>query len=272
VGEGAAHALLAAGWSVRATMRREHARIAQRLSAAGASVERLDLEDESWPAGLFEDCDAAVLTPMLTLSARLAERLREAGVARVAAFSSNNVALLRDAPKYQAIARAEAQLRAALPGAVVIRPTLIYGDPRLTTLAQVMSWARRWPVLPAPGSGRALQQPVFHEDLARLAAALAQDDAHAGKTFAVGGPDIVSMRALFEACARAAGAPRAIVPVPLWALSLAALAAPGLREMQIAQLERDKLAIEVDRLDAALAPRVGLSEGLARLARAMGFG
>jgi uncharacterized protein YbjT (DUF2867 family) len=265
IGEAAALMLIRVGWDVIATMRRPDAQGAL-LRRAGARVVQLDLDAEA-PAELAAGCDAAILTPILTLSARLALRLREA--TRVIAFSSNNVALTPEAPKYAPLVRAEAELRAALPRAAFIRPTLIYGDPRLPTAPRIMRAAKRLPVLPMPGSGRARQQPVFHEDLARCAVFLAESGEGAGKTYALGGPDIVSMRELFAAIARAAGTPRPILPIPAAALAFAAAFAPGLRDMQIAHLDDDKLAREIDPVPPDCAPRVGLEQGLTRLSAAM---
>lgn len=258
VGEAAAHALLADGWRVTATMRRAHVEAEARLRAAGAEVERLDLEIARRH---LPEHDAAVLTPILTLTEWISPLLRK--TPRVVAFSSNNVALMPELPKYRRLVEAEQHLRAALPQLTIIRPTLIYGDARLTTVPRIMRWARRLPVLPMPGSGRALQQPVFHEDLARLAALAVGSDAHAGKVYAAGGPDVVSMRAFFGAIARAAGAPRIIVPVPAWALSLAGGA------MQVAHIDSDKLAIEIDALPMDATPHTRLEEGLARTAGAL---
>jgi uncharacterized protein YbjT (DUF2867 family) len=268
VGESAAMHLRAAGWSVSAAMRRVHAEASARLRAAGAEIVQLDLEDD--PRGRFDGADAVILTPILSLAVRAAPAL--ANVPRVIAFSSNNVAIDPGAPTYVALAAAEAELRAVLPHAIILRPTLIYGDPRQTALARLITWARRAPILPVPGSGRALQQPVFHDDLGRIAAALAQGSAHEGATFALGGPEVVTMRALFQAVVRAAGLPAIVTPTPRWLL------AAGLRLMgerfpfdaaQIARVEEDRVAMVQTPLPIEFKPGTILRSGLARLVEAM---
>src|SRR5690606_39772229 len=109
--------------------------------------------------------------------------------------SSNNVAVHPEAATYRLLGAAEAALRARHGDVAIIRPTLIYGEPRLQTVAQLMRRARAWPLLPLPGSGRALTQPVFYGDLGRAAAVLAEQGEGGG--FAGGGPDLVSLRELW---------------------------------------------------------------------------
>jgi NADH dehydrogenase len=270
VGESAVLHLCAAGWRVAAAMRRAHAEASARLVAAGAEVAQLDLEGDA--RGRFDGADAVILTPILSLAVRVAPELARAGVRRVIAFSSNNVAIDPGAPTYVALAAAEAELRASIPHAIILRPTLIYGDPRQTALARLITWARRAPILPVPGSGRALQQPVFHDDLGRIAAVLAQSTAHEGATFALGGPEVVTMRVLFQAVVRAAGLPALVTPTPRWLLA-AGLAILGERfpldAAQIARVEQNRVAIAQTPLPAAFTPDTDLRSGLARLVDAM---
>ncbi|MES1156534.1 MAG: hypothetical protein ABUL73_02030 [Alphaproteobacteria bacterium] len=270
VGESAALHLRTAGWNVTATMRRDHADVAARLEATGVRVARFDLERDSIEVLLSPDVAAVVLTPILSLSVGAAPRLTK--VQSVIAFSSNNVAIDPTALTYVKLAAAEAELCRHVPHATILRPTLIYGDPRLRTLPSIMRWARALPVLPVPGSGRALQQPVFYDDLGRAASSLAQSSAYAGTTFALGGPDVVSMRALFEAAARAAGAKPLLMPTPRWALLFGA-ALFGSRfpfdAAQIARVETDRVAGPQTPLPPELAPRTTLADGLAKLAAAM---
>lgn len=261
VGEAAAAALARAGWRVTASMRRRDQAAVMRLQALGAAVAFHELpRDTAW-ARAAEGCGAVVFTTHLEVTAAALEGMTFAG--RVVAFSSNNVAADADAPSYRALAAAEQRVRARFPEAAIVRPTLIYGEPRLPTLARLMRLARRSPVLPLPGSGRARVQPVFHADLGDLAAGLARPDASGG-VFAVGGPDIVTMRELYAAVAAATGARPLIVPLPRFALSFAA-ALHLISDEQAARAEHDRVAIARDALPPELAPRTGLREGLARL-------
>lgn len=264
VGEAAAQALLRGGWRVTASMHQQRDDVATRLAAAGAEIVRHHLPDDDAWLDAAQACEALVLTPNLTITNAA---LAEASLAdkRVVVFSSNNVAADAQAPSYRALAEAEQALRARFARLAIVRPTLIYGDPRLPTAARLVRMAQRWPVMPLPGSGRARVQPVFHDDLGRLAAGLAEADAPSG-VFAAGGPEIVTMRALYAAVAEAAGVRRVVAPLPVALLRIAGV----LSAEQAARADADRIAIAQDALPLHLTPRTTLREGLAHLVSAMG--
>lgn len=262
VGEAAALALRGAGWDVTASLRQTPPAAEARLARAGARIVFHTLPEGSWKADAV-GADAIVFTTHISLA-----EAALSGVAppkRLVVFSSNNVAADAQAPSYNLMADAEQRLRAVFPNIAIVRPTMIYGDPRLQTLTQLMRLARRWPVLPVPGSGRTRVQPVFHEDLGKLAAALCADDAPHG-TFAVGGPDIVTMRDLYRAVTRALQVSRMIVPTPRFAMNIA-VRAGRLTAEQVARANTDRTAIVVDPMPQALAPCTSLAEGLAHHVR-----
>lgn len=91
----------------------------------------------------------------------------------------------------------EAKVRMALPGAVVLRPSIIFGreDQFINRFAGMIRIA---PVVPVVAPNVKFQ-PVFVRDVAdAVIAALADPAAHAGKTYELGGPQALSMRALLE--------------------------------------------------------------------------
>lgn len=265
VGEAAVHALLKRGWRVVASMRRPRPEVAQRLQQAGADVVQHTLPEADW-RDAARGCDTVIFSTHLPLTNAALDDV-QIHAARVVAFSSNNVAADADAPSYRALAEAEAAFRARYPAGAIIRPTMIYGDPRLVTVTRLMRLAQRSPVLPMPGSGRALMQPVFHADLGELTAALAEADEPSG-TFAAGGPDVVRMREFYAAIARAVGAHPLIAPLPGLALHIASTFGLISSE-QARRAEADRSAIPQDPLPPALAPRTSLAEGLNALAAAM---
>lgn len=270
VGEAISRALLSRGWRVTASMYSERHEVAERLSRDGAEVRRDDLDVEGDWVAVAAASDALIFTTHLALTTYALRRITVT-TQRIVAFSSNNVAIHPDSAFYAELADAERSLRARHPGSAIIRPTLIYGDPRLPTLTRVMRMARSWPVLPLPGSGRALLQPVFHEDLGAAAAWLA--DAQSSGTYAVGGPDSVTMYNLYREIIRAGGAKTRIHRIPAWVLRAAAPVLTGLKlysKDQISRVDRDRLALVQTPLPAEIVARTSLREGLARLAAALG--
>ncbi|MGD9967851.1 MAG: NAD(P)H-binding protein [Hyphomonadaceae bacterium] len=270
VGEAAAHALIAAGWRVVASMRRSRHDAAERLSQGGADVRRDDLKSEAGWTAAAQGCDAIVFTTHLRLANAALARMTIHPGQRVVVFSSNNIAIQPEARLYVELAQAERDVRARHPNAAIIRPTLIYGDPRLPTLARLMRIARRSPFLPMPGSGRALLQPVFHEDLGRATARLA--GATTTGIYAIGGPDIITMRGLYRAVIRASAARARILAIPTWLLRGVGPVLGAFQLYSIAQtsrIDRDRLVVPQTPLPPELVAKVGLRDGLSRLAAAL---
>jgi NADH dehydrogenase len=187
------------------------------------------------------------------------------------AFSSNNVAVHAEIETYAGIAEAEAQLRQRFPNVIIVRPTLIYGDPRLPTLPRLMSIARTWPIMPLPGTGRANLQPVFHEDLAYVVAGLMKEDTQGG-VYAVGGPEVLTMRELFDAVQVAVGVRRPVISIRGAPLEfMARMRLFGFSPEQAARADRNRTAVPQAPLPPALCPRTRMQDGLARLAVALGY-
>ncbi|MGH6957024.1 MAG: complex I NDUFA9 subunit family protein, partial [Caulobacteraceae bacterium] len=110
-------------------------------------------------------------------------------------------------------AEGEAAVRAALPDAVILRPSVVFG-PEDRFFNRFAAMAVRSPALPLIGGGATRMQPVFVADVARaVAAALGEPDA-AGATFELGGPNIYSFRELMEFTLKEIGRRRLLVPVP----------------------------------------------------------
>jgi len=117
-------------------------------------------------------------------------------------------------------AAGEEAVRADFPAATVIRPSLVFGrEDQLTNRFAAMA---RLPILPVIAGGTKFQ-PIYVADLAQAIAAAALDPAvHGGKTYELGGPEVMSMRTLNERIAAMAGQSPEIAPVPDFAAELMA--------------------------------------------------
>ncbi|MET0181476.1 MAG: NmrA family NAD(P)-binding protein [Caulobacterales bacterium] len=268
VGEAIAFEALERGCGVVAATRNVNSSAARRLRKAGVNVAAADLSVRTSFTALLGSVDIAILVPPLTLSAAVAG---EAAHVRAVFFSSNNVAIDLRSPIYRNLARAEDIVSASNSANVILRPGLIYGDVRLPTIARLMQLARRSPVLPMPGSGRARMQPVYHADLARIAVDAALDKSVTG-VFGVGGPDIVAMRELYRAIGEAAGRRVIAAPVPKAFLRAARAIGGELFPLDMAQISRADLDRVVrNPLPTRFAAKVSLRDGLRRLAEQFGY-
>jgi NADH dehydrogenase len=103
----------------------------------------------------------------------------------------------------------EARVQAALPQAVVLRPSIVAG-PEDQFFNRFAAMARLSPVLPAI-SGDSLFQPVYVRDVAEaVVAGLTRSDA-AGRIYELGGPDVLSFKAILEMISELTGLDRPVV-------------------------------------------------------------
>lgn len=105
----------------------------------------------------------------------------------------------------------EAAVRAAFPDAAILRPSTIFGreDNFINRFAAMMQFL---PVVPVIAAG-AKFQPVYVGDVADAVVAALTDTA-AGKTFELGGPEVLTMAELQRRIAEATGRKRLFVEVP----------------------------------------------------------
>ncbi|HEX8840709.1 MAG TPA: complex I NDUFA9 subunit family protein [Sphingomicrobium sp.] len=106
----------------------------------------------------------------------------------------------------------ELAVREAFPKATIIRPSLVFGpEDDLTNRFAAMA---RLPVLPVIAAKRNFQ-PVYVRDLGKvIAKAALEPQAHAGKTYEIGGPQAMSMVELHRAILELSGQEPEIVQLP----------------------------------------------------------
>jgi uncharacterized protein YbjT (DUF2867 family) len=106
----------------------------------------------------------------------------------------------------------EVAVRKAFPTATVIRPSLVFGpEDNLTNRFAAMA---RLPFLPVIACQRSFQ-PVYVRDLGQaIAKAALEPLAYAGKTYEIGGPQVMNMVELHQAILGLTGQKPDIVPMP----------------------------------------------------------
>jgi len=125
-------------------------------------------------------------------------------------------------PYYGAKWEMEQLVRASGVPHVIFRPSFVFGPDGgiLPTFAKL---ARLAPVTPIIGSGRQRIQPIWADDVAAyFADGVARDDA-TGRTFELGGPDIVSWDEFWRRLKAARGMRRPSIHVPVSLMRLNAL-------------------------------------------------
>ena len=171
------------------------------------------------------------------------------------------------------IAGETALLGAGRPG-VMLHPTMIYGAQGEDNVQRLAALLRRLPVVPLPGGGRALVQPIHQDDVTAAIVAALGVEWRAPATLVIAGPEPLPYADFVRAVARAAGlrAPR-IVPIPAAILqALAPFTAwlpflPRIDTAEIRRLQEDK-AFDIGPMSVTLGLRpMPLARGLARTFR-----
>lgn len=146
-------------------------------------------------------------------SANVAQAVRAAGIGTLVHIS----AIGADAGSESAYGRSKGQgeqaVRAAVPGAVIIRPSIIFGrEDQFTN--RFAGMARLMPVLPVLAPETKFQ-PVYVVDVARAIAAAVENGAeHAGRTFELAGPQVMSMMEINRFVTEQSGQGRALLAMP----------------------------------------------------------
>ncbi|HEY4940150.1 MAG TPA: complex I NDUFA9 subunit family protein [Rhizomicrobium sp.] len=116
----------------------------------------------------------------------------------------------------------EARVRAAFPGAAILRPSLVFG-PEDDFFNRFAALARVLPALPLIGGGHSKFQPVFVGDVAAAIARCAGDPGLGGKIYELGGPTVYSFKELMQIVLHETGRKRLLLPVPFALATLKAM-------------------------------------------------
>ena len=211
VGRYIARRMAKAGWRVRVAVRRPNEAVFVRPYGVVGQVEPIlaNVRDDASVAAAVAGVDAvvncvgtfdkggknnfdAVQAEGATRVARLAA---EAGVARMVHISAIGADAEADSLYSTSKGEGEAGVLTHMPGAVILRPSVIFGSEDLF-FNRFAGMARMSPVLPIAG-GETLFQPVHVDDVAHAAALGAMGKAPGG-VYELGGPDVESFRTLMH--------------------------------------------------------------------------
>ncbi|HZG08682.1 MAG TPA: complex I NDUFA9 subunit family protein [Allosphingosinicella sp.] len=146
-------------------------------------------------------------------SRNIAEAAGAAGVAALVQVSAIGADPQTESAYGRSKGEGEEAVRSLFPSATILRPSILFGreDNFVNRFAAL---ARLAPVLPVIRGGTKFQ-PVYAADVARAVAAAALDPAtHAGKSYELGGPQVLSMRELMGWISRTTGRSRPLIEVP----------------------------------------------------------
>jgi NADH dehydrogenase len=143
----------------------------------------------------------------------IAEATARAGIGRLVQMSAIGADPDSDSDYARSKGLGEAAALAAVPGAVVLRPSVVFG-PEDGFFNRYAALARMSPVMPLIGGGTTRFQPVFVGDVAEAAARAVDGALAGGRVYELGGPEVKSFRELMEYVLAVTHRRRLLAPVP----------------------------------------------------------
>lgn len=143
----------------------------------------------------------------------IAEGCAANGITRLVQVSANGADAHSPSAYARSKAEAEAIMRRHVPGAVILRPSVVFG-PEDDFLNRFAAMASMSPALPLIGGGNTRFQPVHVGDVAEAVAAATSRPELVGRTFVLGGPSIYSFREILELILRETHREKVLLPLP----------------------------------------------------------
>jgi NADH dehydrogenase len=257
-------ALANEGWRIRVAVRRpNNALFLKPMGRVGQiQLVKANVHDEETVRAAFMGADAAInLVAVLyqsgnqrfdSLHVEAAERIArlaaELGVQRLLHVSALGVD--RNTKSRYALTKTlgETRVREAFPDATIFRPSVVFG-PEDDLFNRFAALARLLPALPLIGGGGTKFQPVFVGDIARATAKVLSDESTAGKTYELGGPEIMTLKEIMELVLKETRRSRLLLPIPfglarVQGFLLGLLPKPLLTLDQVRLLETDNVVSE----------------------------
>ena len=226
------------GWRVRVACRRpDLAFFLQPLGRVGqVQAVQANLRNPASVAAALRESDAVVnLVGVLAEGGRqtfeavhaegaaaVGKAAAAAGITNVVHMSSISASTESPAVYGRTKAKGEAAILAAVPGAVVLRSSVVFG-PEDEFFNRFARMARFMPTLPLVGADTKFQ-PVFVGDIAKAIATALDGRAKAGAVYELGGPEVVSLRDIVGYICAEIGRKRALAALGFGAGRIMALA------------------------------------------------
>lgn len=177
-------------------------------------------------------------------AAQVARFAREAGASRMLHVSGIGADEHSSSAFVRARARGENAVCEAFPGAIIVRPSIMFG-PHDAFLSSLLAMTRA-PVIPLFGKGTTRLQPAFVEDVARACARILAFPQSGAPVFELGGAQVYTYREAVEAVLAYKQRKRPLLPVSFQAWQtlikpLQWLPNPPLTPDQLALLEKDNV-------------------------------
>lgn len=183
---------------------RNPASVARALDGAEACV---NLVGVLWESGRQKFQSVHVMAAQ-----NVAQAAARAGVKQLVHVSALGAKADSESKYYRTKAEGEQAVRAAFPGATIVRPSLVFGveDRFFNKFAQIAALS---PIMPLVGADTRVQ-PVFVGDVAAAIAKVVASPAAVGVTYELGGPAVFTMREIMQLILTETGRNRPLAALP----------------------------------------------------------
>lgn len=235
VGRYIARRMAKAGWRVRVAVRRPNEAIFVKPYGVVGQVEPVlcNIRDDASVRAVMSGADVVVNCVGIlaevgknqfdTVQAEGAERVArlaaEEQIARLVHVSAIGADAEAESDYARTKAEGEAGVLAHMPGAVILRPSIIFG-PEDQFFNRFASMSRLGPVLPVVGAETRFQ-PVYVDDVAKAAELALTGDVAPG-IYELGGPEVASFRELMQQMLGVIHRRRLVLNVPFFAARIMA--------------------------------------------------
>ncbi|MBW4496561.1 MAG: NAD(P)H-binding protein [Oscillatoria princeps RMCB-10] len=140
---------------------------------------------------------------------------QESGIKR-AIFVSTTAIFTKLNAKSKAVRQAaEDAIRESDLDHTILRPTMIYGTPGDRNMIRLLKLIQRSPVIPVPGSGNCLQQPVHVQDVAWAICEVLDNPKTYRRAYNISGGQVLSYKDVIEIASQALGKRPIPIHVPV---------------------------------------------------------
>ena len=197
----------------------------------------------------------------------LAERFK---VNRCVFVSTTGIFTHLSAPSKTVRIAAEERIKKSSLDWTIIRPTMIYGGLDDRNMVRLLKAIKKYPLLPIPGSGKALMQPVFVSDLAQAIHDAFFSNLAVKKAFNVSGDKPRSFNEIVGICCAQLGCRRLIIHIPIslvriFVRLLEKTPFKWVKEEQVIRLCEDKAFSHQDAKDSFQYAPIAFQEGIKHL-------
>jgi NADH dehydrogenase len=228
VGQATCAELARRGWKIRALVR-DPAKSASRLAHIHVEFRVGDIRDSASLDRAMEGVGTVVHLAAIAIerkgesyestntnaTKKLVESALRAGATRFVHMSQNGASSSSPYAFLRSKGIAQDVVTSSALEWTVLRPSVIFGpaDEFVNVLARLALLSPF--VFPLPGGGRARFQPIAVDDIAKAVAGVLEKKSSVRQSYALGGPEPLSLREMSERILAAMKLRRALVPVPV---------------------------------------------------------